>query len=292
MDRTKISFAQAEGKARFPAVLKWGEIDQRLRSSLWTPLFVFFEDHLKDHPYKTPGWYLTDPAGAMMTREFVLRRHLFVSDYVTYFYKDEFLKIWSEFFKKSDYVEMFDFLTYLIRDPDCPEQLITNLSNAFDQPFSPYRLSIESRTIYPAIDEAQTAALNRDIAAAFSSPFEGSKSHLQSALDELGRNAFRASVRESINAVESAVRDFTSDPNAILSKAVRQLTTNGHVHRALGDAFEKLYAYTSDEKGIRHSLVLGDNESVGFDEAIFFLSACSAFVSFLSRKRSLTSVAK
>lgn len=49
--------------------------------------------------------------------------------------------------------------------------------------------------------------------------------------------------------------------------------------------FDKLYAYTSDEKGIRHALVLGDNEKIGIDEAIFFLSACTAFVGFLSHKK-------
>lgn len=56
------------------------------------------------------------------------------------------------------------------------------------------------------------------------------------------------------------------------------------MHRALLDAFEKLYAYTSDEKGIRHSLVLADNQKVGFDEALFFVSACSAFIAYLSSK--------
>jgi hypothetical protein len=57
------------------------------------------------------------------------------------------------------------------------------------------------------------------------------------------------------------------------------------VHKALADSFDKLYAYTSDEKGIRHALVFGDNEKVGLDEAVFFLSACTAFVGFLSRKK-------
>jgi hypothetical protein len=103
-------------------------------------------------------------------------------------------------------------------------------------------------------------------------------------LDALNQGDHRAVVRESINAVESAVRDFTNDPNAILSRALRKLVDEQGMHRALSDAFEKLYAYTSDENGIRHALVFGDNEKVGFDEAIFFVSACSAFVAFLGQK--------
>jgi hypothetical protein len=87
--------------------------------------------------------------------------------------------------------------------------------------------------------------------------------------------------------VESAVKDFTGDPNAVLSQAVKSMVSETRVHKALADAFDKLYAYTSDEKGIRHALVFGDNEKVGFDEAVFFLSACTAFVGFLSRKKKI-----
>ena len=47
----------------------------------------------------------------------------------------------------------------------------------------------------------------------------------------------RTSVRESIHAVESAVKDFTDDPSAVLSKAVRSLVVEIGVHKALADAF-------------------------------------------------------
>jgi hypothetical protein len=100
----------------------------------------------------------------------------------------------------------------------------------------------------------------------------------------LNHAKYRDVVRESINAVESTVRDFTKNPSAILSGALKKLRDEKELHRALSDAFEKLYSYTSDEKGIRHALVFDDNEKVGFDEAIFFVSACSAFVAFLGQK--------
>jgi hypothetical protein len=62
MDRTKLSFSEAENKAKFPAILKWGEIDQRLRSALWTPLFIFFDDHIEYDQYAdSPQHYLTPP---------------------------------------------------------------------------------------------------------------------------------------------------------------------------------------------------------------------------------------
>jgi hypothetical protein len=287
MDRTKVSFAEAEGKAKFPAILKWGEIDQRLRSSLWTPIFIFLEQQILEDGYRSPGHYLDRVASGIMTREFVHRRHLFISDYENYFYKSQYLKKWSDFFKTANYVDLFDFLTFVVRDADCPDDLVNRIVDALDQPFSPYRLSKEAKTIFPAIGKEETDSLQRDLQTAFSSPFLGSKAHLQAALQALGDGDHRTTVRESIHAVESAVKDFTGDPNAVLSKAVKSMVSETGVHKALADAFDKLYAYTSDEKGIRHALVFGDNEKVGFDEAVFFLSACTAFVGFLSRKKKI-----
>ncbi|HUI12443.1 MAG TPA: hypothetical protein VL048_03120 [Xanthobacteraceae bacterium] len=95
---------------------------------------------------------------------------------------------------------------------------------------------------------------------------------------------YRAVVRESISAVESSVRDFTGDNKAVLSTALKKLGKETGIHPALLNAFDKLYAYTSDEHGVRHALVFGQNDNVGLDEAMFFVSSCSAFIAFLSRK--------
>ena len=45
------------------------------------------------------------------------------------------------------------------------------------------------------------------------------------------------------------------------------------------EGFVKLYGYTSDEHGIRHSML--DIPDIGFAEAKFMLVACSAFANFL-----------
>src|ERR1700730_13443590 len=261
-------------------------MDQRLRSALWTPVFLFFQDHIEyDQLSDGPGYSLRNPASGIMMREFVHRRHRFISDYQEEFSREKYLKSWSEFFKNSDYVEIFDFLTFVVRDQKCPKDLIARIAEAMDKPFSPYRLSVEAGTVFPAIGEEETKSLQRDLESAFSSPFSGSKTHLQSALQALGEAEYRSVVRESIHAVESAVKDFTSDPKAVLSKALKSLVNETGIHRTLADAFDKLYAYSSDEKGVRHALVFGGNEKVGLDEAVFFLSACTAFVGFLSRKK-------
>jgi hypothetical protein len=140
--------------------------------------------------------------------------------------------------------------------------------------------------IYSSVDvsEQEGRILRSDLANVFDSKFEGSRTHIQNALDAMNKADNLSVIRESIHAVESAVRDFTGESQAALSSALKKLASRGSAHKALLAAFDKLYAYTSDEKGIRHSLVFEKNENVSLDEAVFFISACSAFISYLDRK--------
>jgi hypothetical protein len=52
----------------------------------------------------------------------------------------------------------------------------------------------------------------------------------------------------------------------------------------LKEAFDKLYAYTNSEDGIRHAKMTNNN--VSFGEAKFMLVACSAFINYITFKKS------
>ncbi len=47
-------------------------------------------------------------------------------------------------------------------------------------------------------------------------------------------------------------------------------------HDALKPAFHKLYGYSSDEEGVRHALVFGDEAQVDEADALFMLGACAS----------------
>jgi hypothetical protein len=51
------------------------------------------------------------------------------------------------------------------------------------------------------------------------------------------------------------------------------------LHQAFKDALAKLYGWTSDEDGIRHSIMESDN--IERADAQFMLVTCSAFVNYL-----------
>lgn len=98
---------------------------------------------------------------------------------------------------------------------------------------------------------------------------------------------YRNSIKESISAVESAVAHVAGKKTMGVSSGLKPLLDTLGIHPALMQGFEKIYSYTSDERGIRHSL-FDDNKSTQAD-ARYMLVACSAFSNYLIAKNIETS---
>lgn len=110
--------------------------------------------------------------------------------------------------------------------------------------------------------------------------------HIKSALSLLSNREkpdYRNSVKESISAVESLCKTLVSNDKARLSQAIKLLKEKHNSHPALLESFEKLYGYTSDGDGIRHSLT-DDGKEVDFHDAKFMLVTCSAFINYMIGK--------
>ena len=109
--------------------------------------------------------------------------------------------------------------------------------------------------------------------------------HLKRALELLSDRAepdYRNSIKESISAVEALCVNLTGATT--LGQALKKLDEDSTIktHSALIKAFEKIYGYTSDANGIRHSLL--EEDSLEFEDAKFMLVSCSAFVNYLQAK--------
>lgn len=100
---------------------------------------------------------------------------------------------------------------------------------------------------------------------------------------------YRASIKESISAVEALCNDLTGVNT--LSKALRELPKVGiNIQPQLFSAFNSLYGgyASSDQTGIRHGAKEGAEEFLPTsDEAYFMLISCSAFINYLKRKSAL-----
>ena len=129
-----------------------------------------------------------------------------------------------------------------------------------------------------------------DAACVLEDSFAPAATHARAALTLLSDRKspdYRNSIKEAISAVESACRVVTGNPKATLGDALKQLETKGiRIHSALKASFDKLYGYTSDEGGIRHSLL--EQSTVDFEDAKFMLVSCSAFVNLLRARSGLS----
>lgn len=127
---------------------------------------------------------------------------------------------------------------------------------------------------------------NIEIAAieeASTTKFDGCNKHIEKAtayLYDRENPDYKNSIKESISAVEAICCVITKTENATLGETLRELEKKQQLNGQLKAAFEKLYAYTNNQGGIRHANPIVASE-VSFAEAKFMLISCCAFVNYL-----------
>lgn len=112
--------------------------------------------------------------------------------------------------------------------------------------------------------------------------------HLNQALTLLAdkeKPDYRNSIKESVSAVESLCKKIVGEEKATLGQALKKVEQKYELHPALREAFSKMYGYTSDEDGIRHALM--EMDSLRYEDALYMLITCSAFMNYLIEKSKL-----
>lgn len=93
---------------------------------------------------------------------------------------------------------------------------------------------------------------------------------------------YRNSIKEAISAVEAVCRLISGADKDTLGPALKKVTAKAPMHGAFEQALLKLYGFTSDEGGIRHSLM--EESTITYADAKFMLVLCSGFVNFMLGK--------
>ena len=193
---------------------------------------------------------------------------------------------------KGDYDSVLTFVEFVLQHNLCPQELQVNLENAFQVVSLAYAIQTINGlpTIFPRFSEESGAATQQAVETIEQKGPAGAKAHFHSAAKAVNEKRYADAVRESIHAVESVAR--TIDPNAgsTLGPALDSLEKAGVLnHRALKEAFSKLYGYTNDENGIRHALLEEGAAAVDLDDAVFMFGACASFAAYLvNRHKQLT----
>ncbi len=172
---------------------------------------------------------------------------------------------------------LYDLIEFIIRHVSCSSILVQEFSDAFVETRSAYR--IVDKKIIALGTEQQAEAVKQALNDVEAVGARAAKAHLISAGGEIRHGNWADSVRESIHAVEAMARKI--DPSAkTLGAALKTLERSNYIHGSLKEGFNRLYGYTNDEEGIRHSL-LEETARVDEVDALFMLGACASFVSYL-----------
>jgi hypothetical protein len=278
LDRTKVTFEQAEGLEALPSQLKPTELTKALRARLWAVL----NSHL-NKATKSIDSVVYRPAiqGAWVTILYdahVTRWHLPADEFDAK--PDSQKSILKPLVWQGSYGQVYGLLQSIIRHRACPRDFSREIAIALQACKAGYRLDENSKTLIPVASEEEAAVVARAFAALNTDVYSAARKHLITAAERLTAGDWPGSIRESIHAVESIVRVLTGKKEDF-SKAIASLEARWSIHGALGRSFRSLYGYTSDEPGIRHPLVDDEKASVDEADALFMFGACSAFVTYL-----------
>jgi hypothetical protein len=278
-ERKKLTFEQAEGIEPLPSQLKLREVSPKLRAVLWSRIHGYLEDATNNSGYGGPS-YLDKPWSTILKEERVYRQHGMADDFKNK--AQGLIKETRNTFENGDYLAIFGWLEFVLKHPSCPPNVAREIDGSLRFCRAAYRV-VENKVICPIASDTEHSSIVKAFADLAATQFNGARAHLGKAASHLTAGAYADSVRESIHAVEAVCR--TLDPSAdILSKALKKLELKILIHPAMKNGFTSLYAYTSDEKGIRHALLDDSAAKVDEADALFMFGACAAFVSYLINK--------
>jgi hypothetical protein len=278
--RRPLTFSQAQGFDPLPSPLALGELSQHARVDLWNWMYSWANDGI--------DYDMISGDALQVYREFYLE--------ILHRPRDEFSYRWSDTFEKLKMVflqgafnRVFDTVQFFVRTPFLstdPEnmEIVRRIFRRNLLAYDILDIPPDGPTIVPNASPEEGEAIREAFANLATGPFDGARHHLQQAAHFINTGDAPKAVAQTMHAVESVVRVIA--PNNNFKQALTTLNAKTAMHPALSIALDKLYGYTSDEKGIRHPLLESDVAKVHMPEAVFMYGACASFITYLiSRAR-------
>lgn len=284
--RDGLLFSQRHGYTELPVPMRLEEISVDLRREIWN---VTREILMSMRRRGVMGEYFFEEKGRRFI-ERVLGRFLKTPEDEVRTGYDDVLDLFKTLISSVEFHAVLD-LVEIISDLEESGSFRNRVAECFERQGAAYRLDVSFPPFQfiPRSSEAQGQATREAIEIIRESGMDGADAHLRRAADHLNVRRFADSVRESIHAVESVARMVDPKAEKTLGPALVSLERAGVIkHSALKMAFSKLYGYTNDAEGIRHSLLDKDSPDVDLDEAMFMFGACASFAAYLVNKHRKT----
>lgn len=194
----------------------------------------------------------------------------------------------KDYINTIEWYKLYDFMEYTIifiknyKNGLFYERFVGQINEVLKKENSAYR--IIDGIVVPIVDDVEIEAIQESL---YYKDFKGIEDQIFSALQKLSDRKnpdYRNSIKESISAVETLIRNLTGKNT--LGDGIKELKNKQHIDipDILILGLEKLYAYTNNkDDGIRHAL-MDDYNNVNFEEAKFMLVACCNFINYIKIK--------
>lgn len=277
------SFSEKYGFKPKKTIFQLEDMDDDLRNGLWNALHFYYW-HEADQSY-----YLNSNSNKRLYWLFMRlwdAHYKWPVDAIPNIWERAYKVIRERFFS-CHWNEAYDFVQFIANNyigDSVNENFKEKCNDILKRELSGYRFI--GGSITPITAEEEIAEITEALESKTS--LRPVKIHLNTALELFSNRTspdYRNSIKESISAVEAICR-LIAGSDATLGKALDVIQEKGKIdlHGALKSAFDKLYGYTSDEDGIRHSML--EEPILDFEDAKFMLVSCSAFVNYLKVKAS------
>jgi AbiJ N-terminal domain 4 len=283
---TMKSFSQRQGLKPIRTIIQRESADEVLRNALWNALTIFYFNEVKFRLDQTNEEHST-----LIKRIWTIFYQERLDELDNYS-SSNIRKIKNNFLT-SEWYEMFDVLEFIpnhFTSFNNPQNAVEHNNSFFDYTnkvlksyLSAYRFI--DNIIVEVSSEEEIIAI--EDALSIDSKYKPVQIHLKRALELFSDRQnpdYRNSIKESISAIESFCCIVTNNPKTTLGMALKEIEKKFEIHSALKSSFLSLYGYTSDENGIRHSLL--EESTLKQEDAKFMLVTCSAFVNYLLIKTS------
>ena len=280
MNDGQFTFSQLHGYDELPEQLKLEALPPKERRRIWNVFYSFLEGSRRSDAIY--GSFVGNPWSNIFRDAHALFYSLPLDEWTT-----DFQTVCGTLrgrIETEPFHRVFDLIQFVLRHPRCPPPFIVSMKRTFADCRLAYAIDDgPPPTVVPIATEEEGKALVDALQALRQRGQNASAAHLRKSVECMNRGDWAGSVRESIHAVESAARQLDPRASKTLEPALNSLGRYKPLHPTLKAAFSTLYGYTSREEGIRHALLSQSNAPVGQNEAVFMLSACAAFSSYLCR---------
>lgn len=269
-----MKFSQRYGFKTKKLDLQLDYVDEDLKNSIWNVFQKYILDSITTQFLKESEYYYIFESLWIN----LFKKPLDTIEELTQYAKQQIRKIYFEL----DWYEVYDLVEFIagIELPDYGVDLSEIYNSVLEREMSGYRFI--DGVLSKITDKNELNEIENAIKSARKSKYEGTFIHLRSSVIKLSDRKnpdYRNSIKESISAVESCVKQISKDPNAKLTTALNLIQEKVGLHAALKKGFSALYGYTSDEDGIRHAML--ELKVCEFEDAKYMLASCSSFINYL-----------